>query len=452
MRKFLILLLLLTDLEVYSAVYYVSTIGNDNNSGTFTSPWFTWQKGFDVATAGDTVNILGGVYYFTGSDYGGVQIGVNVSGKNGTENNRITIQAYLNEVPILDGSMMTANARRCGMNLVNCSYYTLRGLTVRNVKEYGQYPGCPLSTSLSMSNCSFINLERCTSNGCGNGFSTSGFCNFINFLNCDACYNVDFSDNGGFANGFTLTMYLKPGEYASGTHVTLSGCRAWANSDDGFDMYGANGCFTYIDCWAWNNGWGGGGNGNGDGFKSEQFNAPEKGVQRSYIRCISFYNRGQGITAHISGTKNTGLHHLFNCVCYHNGTNGFAYGQGTNIPCILRNNISYLNRSNYGGLSNFIQDHNTWNWGVAISSADFVSLDTAGVSGARQPNGNLPDLSFLKLASGSDLIDAGVETGLPFAGNAPDIGAYEMSKDVRDSSRKSKISWLKLLLLLFCQW
>jgi hypothetical protein len=62
----------------------------------------------------------------------------------------------------------------------------------------------------------------------------------------------------------------------------------------------------------------------------------------------------------------------------------------------------------------------------------------------------LPDLSFLKLVSASALIDAGSDIGLPFNGIAPDIGAYEMSKDVSDSSRKSKISWLKLIFLLFC--
>ena len=39
--------------------------------------------------------------------------------------------------------------------------------------------------------------------------------------------------------------------------------------------------------------------------------------------------------------------------------------------------------------------------------------------------GGLPDNDFVKIASGSDLIDAGIDVGLPFNGVAPDIGAHE---------------------------
>ena len=43
----------------------------------------------------------------------------------------------------------------------------------------------------------------------------------------------------------------------------------------------------------------------------------------------------------------------------------------------------------------------------------------------RQPNGDLPDIAFAKLAPGSDLINAGVDAGLPYNGSAPDLGAFE---------------------------
>lgn len=46
-------------------------------------------------------------------------------------------------------------------------------------------------------------------------------------------------------------------------------------------------------------------------------------------------------------------------------------------------------------------------------------------SAPRQADGSLPEIDFLHLAKGSDLIDAGVETGLPFFGEAPDLGAFE---------------------------
>jgi hypothetical protein len=34
-------------------------------------------------------------------------------------------------------------------------------------------------------------------------------------------------------------------------------------------------------------------------------------------------------------------------------------------------------------------------------------------------------LDFMRLAAGSDLINAGVNVGLPFNGAAPDLGAFE---------------------------
>jgi len=54
-------------------------------------------------------------------------------------------------------------------------------------------------------------------------------------------------------------------------------------------------------------------------------------------------------------------------------------------------------------------------------SSTIVSLFTA----PRQSDGSLPAEHPLTLAASSDLIDAGVDVGLSFSGQAPDIGAYE---------------------------
>jgi hypothetical protein len=94
---------------------------------------------------------------------------------------------------------------------------------------------------------------------------------------------------------------------------------------------------------------------------------------------------------------------------------------------IIRNNISYKNGS-IGYFSRAsINDHNSWNatTNINVSDADFISIDTTGVSGKRQSNNDLPVLNFLKLAHGSDLINAGIDVGLPFLGKAPDLGPYE---------------------------
>jgi hypothetical protein len=65
---------------------------------------------------------------------------------------------------------------------------------------------------------------------------------------------------------------------------------------------------------------------------------------------------------------------------------------------------------------------------VTVGSADFLGLDEADLVKPRKANGDLPDVAFLHLALGSDLIAAGVDVGLPFKGKAPDLGAFESAK------------------------
>lgn len=124
---------------------------------------------------------------------------------------------------------------------------------------------------------------------------------------------------------------------------------------------------------------------------------------------------------------------LYNNTAYNNGKDtGGAYGtykygfqfQYNNDYNIFKNNISY--KSYYLAtfiLSNSVQDHNSWNSGYSVSDADFVSLSPSGTDGARQSDGSLPVTTFLKLKTGSKLISAGVNVGLPFTGTAPNIGA-----------------------------
>jgi hypothetical protein len=58
------------------------------------------------------------------------------------------------------------------------------------------------------------------------------------------------------------------------------------------------------------------------------------------------------------------------------------------------------------------------------TAADFVSLDTTGVRAPRKPDGSLPDITYMHLTPGSDLINNGTNVGLPF-NDAPDLGAFE---------------------------
>ena len=73
-----------------------------------------------------------------------------------------------------------------------------------------------------------------------------------------------------------------------------------------------------------------------------------------------------------------------------------------------------------------ISENNTWDTGAPVSTnADFESVDYTQLDLPRKSDGSLPDITFLHLVSGSDLIDKGVDVGLPFSGNAPDLGPFE---------------------------
>jgi pectate lyase len=68
---------------------------------------------------------------------------------------------------------------------------------------------------------------------------------------------------------------------------------------------------------------------------------------------------------------------------------------------------------------------NSFTLPIAIAAADFLSLDESELMRPRKANGDLPDIDFLRLAPGSAAIDRGVDVGRPFAGSAPDLGAFE---------------------------
>jgi cellulase/cellobiase CelA1 len=92
----------------------------------------------------------------------------------------------------------------------------------------------------------------------------------------------------------------------------------------------------------------------------------------------------------------------------------------------LRNNIAYGGTltSNMSGTS---AGNNSWNLGIALSDSEFQSVSTAGWDASRQADGSLPALPYLHLAARSALIDKGTNVGLPYAGSAPDLGAFETS-------------------------
>lgn len=419
---FAILLLLITA-AANAKDYYIATNGNDSNPGTISQPWRTWQKGFSTVSAGDVLYIRGGNY--TGM-YGSGH-GVNISGRDGTSSSRITVMAYPGETPVLDCSPLSSSSGvNFGILMRNCDYWLIKGLTLKNVREYNNLSkssgGSP-TAGWELGNCTNITLEQCVVTRCGNGFSLNGTVYDIKYINCDAYENYDYYDNGGLANGFN-------GNVRGSSTVSYEGCRAWSNSDDGWDNYGGSGYMVYKNCWAFRNGKDVPTVGNGDGFKLGYDNSFTElpNNQRTLYNCISADNYLMGFDEGMD--QPTGMDMaLYNCIAYKNVRDfGFRFykTEGT-ARTTLRNNISYGNNVNYQGRSRNISDHNTWDAGApVVNDADFVNIDMAQLKRPRKPDGSLPDIEFAHLKTGSDLIDAGATVaGLSYTGTAPDLGAFE---------------------------
>ncbi|HEY9673283.1 MAG TPA: right-handed parallel beta-helix repeat-containing protein [Waterburya sp.] len=105
--------------------YYVATNGSDDNPGTIDLPLATLSQAATKAASGDTVNVRGGTYTFSKTQY---------IGSAGIANAPITYQAYPGEKVILDGSQMAADS-----SLVNIAgqYNTFQNFELTKAKGVG---------------------------------------------------------------------------------------------------------------------------------------------------------------------------------------------------------------------------------------------------------------------------------------------------------------------------
>lgn len=422
-----------------SKAYYLSPTGSDGNPGTKDQPFAGLDRGQTAAQPGDTIYLRGGTYDFNSST---AEVGIALT-KSGSRGNPIHYFAYPGETPVLDFKDMTATKRIKGV-LVKADWLHLKGIEMKNVPQSASLRAhedwCLYLDPGSNNVFELLNIHHNMGPGV---FVQEGGNNL--FLNCDSHDNYDaFSYTNGVPN---------PGENADGfgVHVNLAsstgnvfrGCRAWWNADDGWDFISCSAPVTVENCWAWGNGYKSGTNppqsaGNGNGFKVGGFGMPPSGApdpvpQHTVRYCLAFDNKAAGFYQN---------HHLASDFFYNNTSfnnksanfNLLGYKNGDASLGILRNNIAYMGAtlSNATIGSGVDASGNSWNLSAQITDADFESVDTAGTSGSpgvyapRRPDGSLPDIRFMKLRQGSDLIDKGVDLKLgPFVGTAPDLGAFE---------------------------
>lgn len=382
--------------SAFAASYYVATSGNDSNAGTLSAPFASITKAQSVAVSGDTVYLRGGTYSsFTiaGSDS-------NYNFVHNITKSGITYAAYSGETPIFNFSSITTAKRVAAFHIAN----GVTGVVFRGF----QVTGVPVGTQ-KQSECFRIegaaSFDRvsCHDNAANGFYFTthgSGSC-----TNCDSYNNIGpTSTSIGNTDGF--------GAHAYG--VTFYGCRAWHNSDDGYDCISSTSANTFDHCWAYNMTAGGDSN----GFKIGGYGTgtvPSTVPVHTVRYCLAANNNANGFYAnHQPGQSATWTYNT----AYNNKSANFnmlervSPTDATDIAGtreVFHYNIAFTGTiiSNDNNPAS-AKTNNSWTKsGVTVSSADFQSLDASQMTNARQSDGSLPNIAFMRLVSGSDLAGLG---------------------------------------------
>ena len=365
--------------------------------------------------------------------------------RNGTATQPILIAAEEGAKPILDFRTLALETN--GVK-VEGNYLYIRGLTIRYAGKKGIW----------LEKAAYCTLEKLDVYGCcDSGIQLrSGGHNTV--VNCDSHDNFDYHNNGGNADGFAD----KQGDACAGN--IYIGCRAWGNSDDGWDSYErvTSGTPTvYINCVTYNNGRSTidlssnprttgvdaarftgqnltqiANGGNPNGFKL----GGNGSVHNTELyRCLAVGHRSKGFDQN----NNAGSMKIVNCTAYANNLN-YGFGNNYGYTLFIYNSISLDAtdsdiKTHSAGTTT--QSHNSWLSGFAATDADFESLDVEGlILAPRKADGTLAETSLLRLKStATNLIDKGLVvdntlfTGdriadyLSYNGSAPDLGCFETS-------------------------
>lgn len=422
---------LLATRQALASTWYVATTGSDAAAGTEAAPLATMAGAQAKAKAGDTVLFRAGTYAYdkgtTTCSSGTATISGVVLDKDGAAGSPINYFAYPGEVPVLDFDGIRDSCRIKGI-LVSADYVHLKGFEIRGVRQNNDlnHESWGVWNQGSHNVFELLNVHHIMGAGI---FIQRGADNLV--LNCDSHHNLDeHTSNGAGESADGFGCHVGAGE----TGNVFRGCRAWWNADDGYDFINADAACTVEQSWAWYNGYKPDtmeGIGNGNGFKAGGYGVdpaqfPVNPSIHVVRQCLAFMNKAAGFYAN---------HHPASALFYSNtsyanhpdfnmlGMN--AAGQDITVG-VYRNNLAFGGTlfSNRNGAD---EASNSWSIaGLSVSDADFQNALPSGMDAPRQADGSLPVLANFRLAASSDLIDAGTDIKLPFAGNAPDLGAFEV--------------------------
>lgn len=439
--------------------FWCSPEGDDLTAdGSREKPFFSLQRAANLAGPGDTIVMAAGTYLYDAR--------VNIS-NCGTREKPITLRCGDGRA-VLDFSAMPYHKHsdnpQQGIRLT-ASYWHFYHIDICNASDNGLLIERESVDGFPESQAHDNLIEACNfyKNG-DTGLQMKNLAAFNRVVNCDSYLNCD--EGEGDADGFAPKISVGDGNY-------FYGCRAWANSDDGWDVFykkdsGQKDNVTVIleNCIAYKNGFLDlnkiAPNGNGNGFKC----GSNQGAMNVYMnRCLAIHNKAKGFDQN----HNAGDIILNNCtgmtskaLC---GDKTYSYRIYEDIAsghevrltnCIAINDNDATDKRDkntglpkpgeygkYGQYGRFEVDETLE--GLTVVSCEFQKADpTQFVSitndeeliAERQENGELPETTFAHLRDGSFLIDKGVAidatdyrgiqvSGISYADEAPDLGAYE---------------------------
>ena len=398
----------------FAATWFVSPTGDDAAAGSLEQPFGTVQRGQQSASPGDTVFIRGGTFRMTEAQIAkrrGMFAYITALDKSGEPGKPITYRAYEDEKPVFDCSLVAPAGKRVDAFYVTGSWLHLQGIAVTGVQVTIKRHTQSICFASNGSHNIFERLSMHDGQAIGI-YHIDGSDNL--FLNCDAWNNWDYTSEdgrGGNVDGFGC--HPTPGS----TGNVFRGCRAWFNSDDGFDLIGAHEAVTIEHCWAM-----GSGltpklekTGDGNGFKAGGYatmaarDLPSP-IPRHIVRfCIAVGNKASGFYANHhpggidwlnnSAYRNGSNFNLLNRLA-DNRTDVDGYGHK------LHNNLSHHSR---GGVSrlNAPKCELANNAFTGLADIDFATLDEAELIRPRGKNGELPVINFLRPVEGSSVISVG---------------------------------------------
>jgi hypothetical protein len=244
--------------------FWISPTGDDTAAGTKDAPLFTLCNDSKKAgacyklcpvggtCASGTIWVMDGTY-----KYGSVTQKIG-STKVGTASSPFNVFAVAGATPVFDFTGMPLGSANRGLQ-VGGDYWHIKGITVTKAGDTGIFimgnnntiEQCVSHHNQDAGIVIGVNASRADATGLGNLV-----------LNCDSYANYDPATDGGNADGFGAK------ENTGGPGNVFRGCRAWENSDDGFDFFGWGSPITVDNCWVMSQSTTlSGSQSNGNGFK-----------------------------------------------------------------------------------------------------------------------------------------------------------------------------------------